>query len=114
MVNLDPCHFDALGVELYNNKHALPNKYSKDPTSRSTDNVFAPKTEIEDCEDCDEEREVEAFKRLCFHSHSKHRKSKIKVDLDVDALKSRSRKASSEDKGYGSDKDCSQTCPCLE
>ena len=55
-------------------------------------------------EDDEEEREVEAFKRLCFHSRPQ--KSKIKAPELPQELKIRSRTVSSEDKGYGSDKDC--------
>ena len=54
----------------------------------STDNVFAP-CDCEDNIEDEEEREVEAFKRLCFHSHAKPRKIKIAAPPVPEALKMR-------------------------
>ena len=52
------------------------------------DNVFAP-CDCEDNIEDEEEREVEAFKRLCFHSHAKPRKIKIAAPPVPEALKIR-------------------------
>ena len=57
-------------------------------SSLSTDNVFAP-CDCEDNIEDEEEREVEAFKRLCFHSHAKPRKIKIAAPPVPEALKIR-------------------------